>query len=80
MYPTIEADIIDGNIRSAEKDRLPARAHVLITLLGPLGKNTKSTPDPAKPARLPHPSLKGSVEAFGDLIDSVPATLWNLPR
>ncbi len=33
MYTTIEADIEDGRIRSPEIRKLPAVAHVLITLL-----------------------------------------------
>jgi hypothetical protein len=33
MYTTIEADIKDGRISSPELRKLPAAAHVLITLL-----------------------------------------------
>jgi hypothetical protein len=33
MYTTIEADIENGRIRSPELQKLPATAHVLITLL-----------------------------------------------
>lgn len=80
MYPTFEADLIDGNIRSAEKERLPARAHVLITLLSPLDQLQSSKPGAAKPARTPHPALKGSIAVLGNLDDTVPGSLWNLPR
>ena len=34
MYTTIEADIENGQIKSPEIEKLPAKAHVLITLLG----------------------------------------------
>jgi len=34
MYTTIEADIENGQIKGSETGRIPARAHVLITLLG----------------------------------------------
>ena len=33
MYTTIEADIKDGRIKSAEAQRIPEEAHVLITFL-----------------------------------------------
>ena len=33
MYTTIEADIENGQIRSSDLQKLPASAHVLITLL-----------------------------------------------
>ena len=33
MYTTIEADIENGRVRSPEIQKLPAVAHVLITLL-----------------------------------------------
>jgi len=33
MYTTIEADIENGRIKSPELEKLPATAHVLITLL-----------------------------------------------
>lgn len=35
MYKTIEADIENGHIKSNEIGKLPAQAHVLITLLPP---------------------------------------------
>ena len=37
MYTTIEADIENGVLIGAELDKLPRKAHVLITLLDPLG-------------------------------------------
>ncbi len=39
MYKTIEADIHNGHITSAELAALPDRAHVLITLLDRPGNN-----------------------------------------
>ncbi len=33
MYTTIEADIENGKVKSAELQKLPSVAHVLITLL-----------------------------------------------
>jgi hypothetical protein len=33
MYTTIKADIENGRVRSSELQKLPASAHVLITLL-----------------------------------------------
>ncbi len=33
MYTTIEADIENGKLKGAEVGKLPAHAHVLITLL-----------------------------------------------
>jgi tRNA(fMet)-specific endonuclease VapC len=33
MYTTIEADIENGQVKGPEADKLPAHAHVLITLL-----------------------------------------------
>jgi hypothetical protein len=80
MYPTFEADIIDGNIRSAENERLPARAHVLITLLSPLEQLNASKQGGGKPVRTPHPALKGSIAVLGDLDNTVPGSLWDLPR
>jgi hypothetical protein len=38
MYTTIEADIENGHVMGPEAGKLPASAHVLITLLGG-GKN-----------------------------------------
>jgi len=35
MYTTIEADIENGRITGPESRKLPAMAHVLITLLSP---------------------------------------------
>ena len=33
MYTTLEADIKNGRIKSAEAKKIPAEAHVLITIL-----------------------------------------------
>ena len=33
MYTTIEADIINGQVKGPELQKLPGQAHVLITLL-----------------------------------------------
>ncbi|MEN8254084.1 MAG: hypothetical protein ABFR33_01310 [Verrucomicrobiota bacterium] len=38
MYTTIEADIINGQVKGPELQKLPAQAHVLITLLSSPGK------------------------------------------
>jgi hypothetical protein len=38
MYTTIEADIKNGRITGPESQKLPAMAHVLITLIPPSGK------------------------------------------
>ena len=37
MYTTIEAEIENGQIKDSEVGELPSHAHVLITLLDPLG-------------------------------------------
>lgn len=37
MYTTIEADIENGQLKGSEVGKLPTHAHVLITLLDPLG-------------------------------------------
>lgn len=42
MYTTIEADIENGRISSPELRRLPAVAHVLITLLS---RSSRTRPD-----------------------------------
>ena len=42
MYTTIEADIINGQVKGPELKKLPAQAHVLITLL--------SSPEKSRPA------------------------------
>ena len=42
MYTTIEADIINGQVKGPELKKLPAQAHVLITLL--------SFPEKVRPA------------------------------
>lgn len=41
MYTTIEADIKDGRISGLETCKLPAMAHVLITLLGKVEEKKK---------------------------------------
>jgi len=68
MYATIEADIENGFIHAVEASRLPPRAHVLITLLSaPVGSlGAKST---TGFVRTPHPTLKHSMELFGDLVN-----------
>ena len=42
MYTTIEADIENGQLKGAEVGQLPARVHVLITLLDSLDDEPKS--------------------------------------
>jgi hypothetical protein len=44
MYTTIEADIKNGKITGAEAEKLPAHAHVLITLLNSKIDNESSGP------------------------------------
>jgi hypothetical protein len=79
MYKTIEADIENGVISSSGKDKLPAKAHVLITLLsGPIGEKSEGN-GREEAYRMPHPDLKNAVELEGDLLDTVPHSLWNLP-
>ncbi|MEN8255392.1 MAG: hypothetical protein ABFR33_07980 [Verrucomicrobiota bacterium] len=41
MYTTIEADVENGQLKGAEVGKLPAHAHVLITLLGSLEDRQK---------------------------------------
>lgn len=41
MYTTIEADIENGRVMGPEVEKIPASAHVLITLLGRGGKPVK---------------------------------------
>jgi len=43
MYTTIEADLENGVVRSNDSARLPAHAHVLITLIPP--PSTRRHPD-----------------------------------
>ncbi len=79
MYTTIEADIENGMISSSGKDKLPAKAHVLITLLsGPIGEQSEGN-GKQEIYRMPHPDLQNAVELKGDLLDTVPHSSWNLP-
>jgi hypothetical protein len=58
MYTTIEADIENGRIRSPEIRKLPAAAHVLITVLPRTGE--KESYD--------FSSLAGRLKWFGDAV------------
>ena len=44
-YTTIETDIENGRIKSADIPKLPSEAHVLITLLEPSDTPVKQKPD-----------------------------------
>lgn len=78
MYATIEADIENGFVRTSEASRLPAHAHVLITLLSlPTGNAANRKKGSG---RSPHPDLKRAIEVCGDLMDTVPSTAWDLPQ
>ncbi len=63
MYTTIEADIINGQVKGAEVKKLPARAHVLITLL--------SFPDKGRPSfgTCTSKKIKLAADAFKPLSD-----------
>ena len=83
MYTTIEADIENGIVRSPEASKIPAHAHVLITLLPPSREGTKASAEPGVsiigPARRPHPDIRGKIKVLGDIMSTVPASSWNLP-
>ena len=58
MYTTIEADIDNGTIRSQEASKLPAHAHVLITLIP--SSLTEKRPDwPTIASQLGRLTLRG---------------------
>ncbi len=78
MYTTIEADIINGRVKSADLHRIPAEAHVLITLL-PRPTHQKRPKTVHAANRKPDPTLRGSVKIGGDIMDSAPSSSWNLP-
>lgn len=79
MYTTIEADIDHGIIRGPGAQHLPAHAHVLITLIHkPLPRTIKSG-GAAVTRRQPPENLRGTVNILGDVIQSVPQSMWNLP-
>lgn len=77
MYATIEADIENGFVRTLDASRLPAHAHVLITLLS---SPTGGAKHKEAVGRVPHPDLKHSIEVCGDLMNTVPAAGWDLPQ
>jgi hypothetical protein len=79
MYATIEADIENGFVRTLDASRLPAHAHVLITLLSSPTGNAAAKHKEAV-GRVPHPDLKHSIEVCGDLMDTVPSAGWNLQQ
>jgi len=82
MYKTIEADIENGVVRTAEASRLPAHAHVLITFISYLPEEAKdfslqeATPTPL---RQPHADIQGRVKVRGDIMNTVAAEAWELP-
>ena len=58
MYTTIEADIKNGRIQSAEAQQIPAEAHVLITVL--------SEKRHALPQSDSKDSLRGAFKQYGN--------------
>jgi hypothetical protein len=83
MYTTIEADIENGVVCGADSSRLPAHAHVLITLLSVLPNEISEFPAKSEGtpilARTPNPAICGKIKLLGDIMDTVPVTSWNLP-
>ena len=80
MYTTIEADIENGMISVTGKEKLPAKAHVLITLLSDgVGEKAKIE-EVSATYRMPHPDLKSTVELNGEVFDSAPVKNWDLPE
>ena len=63
MYTTIEADIVNGQVKGPEVGKLPSRVHVLITLLSSSGK--------VRPAFGTHTSkeIKMAADVFEPLSD-----------
>lgn len=59
MYTTIEADIENGRISSPEMQKLPAVAHVLITLISPSRRG-----DSIHEQKRSNSSLLGSLSRF----------------
>jgi hypothetical protein len=79
MYTTIEADIDNGKICGQEASKLPTHAHVLITLLSPEAIPKSDEQNRSKAAkREPHPDIRGKMKLLGDVLESAPASLWNL--
>jgi hypothetical protein len=82
MYTTIEADIEHGVVHSADSSRLPAHAHVLITLLSvaPNGAGKASAKSEAQSGvpRTPNPAIRGKIKVLGDIMASAPVTSWAL--
>lgn len=83
MYTTIEADIENGVVHSADASRLPAHAHVLITLLStlPVGTSHSAAKSEVKSVvtRTPNPAICGKIKVLGDIMATVPMTSWDLP-
>ena len=83
MYATIEADIENGVIRSTEASRLPMHAHVLITLISVSQEHLSSTnADNASTmkSRWPHSEIRGKIKLLGDIMNTAPASSWDLPK
>jgi hypothetical protein len=82
MYRTIEADIENGMVRTAEASRLPAHAHVLITVISYLPEETKDFSNQEATStslREPHADIQGRVKLRGDIMNTVAAGAWELP-
>jgi len=71
MYTTIEADLINGKIEGVEVEKLPSRAHVLVTLL--------STPETKRPlfGTTTSEKIKMDEDVFEPLADDE-LTHWGL--
>jgi hypothetical protein len=69
-------------VRTAEASRLPAHAHVLITVISYLPEEAKdfSAQEAASATlRQPHADIQGRVKVRGDIMNTVAAESWELP-
>ncbi|NLX25869.1 MAG: hypothetical protein GXY61_07915 [Lentisphaerae bacterium] len=60
MYTTIEADIENGQVKGPEANKLPVRAHVLITFL--------RKPDEAQSIKYDFSEVAGKLKWTGDAV------------
>ncbi len=65
MYTTIEADIENGFVRTLDASRLPAHAHVLITLL----------PSPTGNSAAKHEEAEGRAPRWGKAVIASPHSI-----
>ena len=61
MYTTIEANLDNGRVTGPEASKLPAHAHVLITLL--------QSPADRQPGRYDFSGIAGRLKWTGDAVD-----------